>query len=206
MARFDLSMLEGKTLQKQGLHNKAVPREGAYIKMRQQVYWLALHMWLIHTKQHAVQADEGLFGSALCALITRRVFEWGWVLVRLWLMIEDVPAMSVTSELEHFMEYVFGFMMALDEAFKIEAPNGTKSCLENQDEAALKEGQVGLVPRVKHVLWSNVYSGAIPHDDKHLHELTVYVIRQRLSIAATPRGTFLMGRFEWADLPEPLGA
>lgn len=200
MARFGLSILEGKTLQKP-LHNtKAVPREGAYFSLLQQTYWLAMHVWLVHSKQHMIQENEGLFGSAICALITRRVFEWAWLIVRLWLRQEDVPAMSIQTELEHFMEYVFGFCAALDEAFLQEAPEGSAKAVRIQD-SDLKEGQVGLLPCVKEVLWTNVFFGACPHDHQHLEELAVYLIRQRIALEALPRTAFLTGRMTWADFP-----
>ncbi|CAE8617819.1 unnamed protein product [Polarella glacialis] len=199
-ARFGIHFLEGKDLNKTGLHNLAVPREGAYVKMRMQVYFLTLHTWLIHRTQHRIQASEKLWGSAICALITRRAFEWEWVVVRLWLMIEDVPAMSITSELEDLMEYAFGLCKALDEAFETEAPDGTARALE---QVELKEGQIGLLPRVKYCLWANMYSGVVPHDLPELHELTVYLVRQRLAMEAMPRNTFLTGRFNWQDLPLP---
>ncbi|CAJ1454880.1 unnamed protein product [Effrenium voratum] len=172
MTRFGISLLEGKTLQKP-LHNtKAVPREGAYFRMLQQTYWLALHVWLVHSKQHMLQEHEGVFGSAICALITRRVFEWAWLIVRLWLRQEDVPAMSIPTELEHFMEYVFGFCAALDEAFLQEAPDGSAKAVTLED-SVLADGKVGLLPCVKQVLWTNVYFGACEHDHPELEELAV---------------------------------
>eukprot|EP00931_Biecheleriopsis_adriatica_P008313 TRINITY_DN109515_c0_g1_i1.p1 TRINITY_DN109515_c0_g1~~TRINITY_DN109515_c0_g1_i1.p1 ORF type:complete len:370 (-),score=72.34 TRINITY_DN109515_c0_g1_i1:31-1020(-) len=201
MARFGIFLLEGKTLEKP-LHNShAVPREGAYFRMLQQTYWLVLHTWLLHSKQHQVQEHEGLWGSAVCALITRGLFEWSWLVVRLWLMQEDVPAMNVQSEMEHFMEYSFGFCAALDEAWKQEAPHGTKRALEMKEED-LEEGQVGLLPCVKHVLRSNVYNGAVPHDHPELTELAVYVVRQRLLLEALPKNVFFLARTSWADFPE----
>ncbi|CAJ1405961.1 unnamed protein product [Effrenium voratum] len=155
------------------LHNtKAVPREGAYFRMLQQTYWLALHVWLVHSKQHMLQEHEGVFGSAICALITRRVFEWAWLIVRLWLRQEDVPAMSIPTELEHFMEYVFGFCAALDEAFLQEAPDGSAKAVTLED-SVLADGKVGLLPCVKQVLWTNVYFGACEHDHPELEELAV---------------------------------
>lgn len=200
MARFGISLLEGKTLEKP-LHNtKAVPREGAYFNMLQQTYWLALHVWLVHSKQHMIQENEGLFGSAICALITRRVFEWSWLIVRLWLKQEDVPAMSIGTELEHFMEYVFGFCAALDEAFLQEAPEGSAKAVRVQDNE-LQEGQVGLVPCVREVLWTNVFFGACARDHQQLEELAVYLIRQRIALEALPRTAFLTGRMTWADFP-----
>lgn len=202
MARFGIFPLEGKSLEKP-LHNTgAVPREGAYHKMLHQVYWGALHVWLVHSKQYMIQENEALFGSAVCALITRRAFEWFWIVIRLWLMTEDVPAMNVTSELEHFMEFVFGLCAALDEAWKKEAPQGTAHALELKDED-LQEGQVGLLPCVKHVLWSNVYFGAVPHDHPQLHELTVYLVRQRMYMEMLPRSRFFAAKFSWADFPQP---
>eukprot|EP00439_Symbiodinium_sp_Y106_P043959 s204_g5.t1 len=87
--------------------------------------------------------------------------------------------MSISSELEHFMEFVFGFCAALDEAFVQEAPEGS----------------------AKAVLWQNVYFGAVPHDHPELMELTVYVLRQRLALEATSRNNFFAGRMAWADFP-----
>jgi len=201
MARFGLALLEGKTLEKP-LHNtKAVPREGAYFRMLQQTYWLLLHVWLVHTKQHLVQEKEGIFGSAVCAVITRQIFEWAWIIVQLWLKQEDVPAMNISGELEHIMEYCFGFCAALDEAFKHEAAEGTAHAANLQD-SELKEGQVGLLPLVKQVLWQNVYFGSIPHDHAELHELAVYLVRQRMAVEAIPRNDFLAGRLSWANMPE----
>ncbi|CAK9021256.1 Copia protein (Gag-int-pol protein) [Cleaved into: Copia VLP protein [Durusdinium trenchii] len=193
MGRFGISLLEGKTLEKP-LHNtKAVPREGAYFAMLQQTYWLSLHVWLVHSKQHMIQENEGIFGSAICALITRRVFEWAWVIVRLWLKQEDVPAMSIGTELEHFMEYVFGFCAALDEAFLQEASHGSAEAVQRKDNE-LEEGQVGLLPCVKQVLWSNVFFGACAHDHLQLEELAVYLIRQRIALEALPRTAFFTRR------------
>ncbi|CAK9031362.1 unnamed protein product [Durusdinium trenchii] len=200
MGRFGISLLEGKTLEKP-LHNtKAVPREGAYFAMLQQTYWLSLHVWLVHSKQHMIQENEGIFGSAICALITRRVFEWAWVIVRLWLKQEDVPAMSIGTELEHFMEYVFGFCAALDEAFLQEASHGSAEAVQRKDNE-LEEGQVGLLPCVKQVLWSNVFFGACAHDHLQLEELAVYLIRQRIALEALPRTAFFTRRMTWADFP-----
>jgi len=111
--------------------------------------------------------------------------------------------MNVQSEMEHFMEYVFGFCNALDEAWKQEAPNGTAAALALREED-LPEGCVGLVPLVKHVLWSNVYGGSIPHDSQKLHELAVYLVRQKLALDAFPRNSFLMFKeLAWSDFPEP---
>jgi len=203
MARFGISLLEGKTLEKP-LHNtKSMPRPGSYHKILQQTYWLSLHTWLVHAKQHDIQETESVFGSAVCSMITRRTFEWSWIILRLWLMTEDVPSMNVQSEMEHFMEYVFGLCNALDEAWKQEAPNGTAAALALREED-LPEGCIGLVPLVKHVLWSNIYNGSIPHDSQKLHELAVYLVRQRLALDAFPRNSFLMAKeLAWADFPEP---
>merc|ERR1711988_1859887 len=67
----------------------------------------------------------------------------------------------------------------------------------------LQEGQVGLLPCVKHVLWSNVYFGAVPHDHPQLHELTVYLVRQRMYMEMLPRSRFFAAKFSWADFPQP---
>eukprot|EP00913_Durusdinium_trenchii_P014394 g13501.t1 len=173
--------------------------------MLQQTYWLSLHASsLLH-----VQENEGIFGSAICALITRRVFEWAWVIVRLWLKQEDVPAMSIGTELEHFMEYVFGFCAALDEAFLQEASHGSAKAVQRKEwhifdacdditfacqDNELEEGQVGLLPCVKQVLWSNVFFGACAHDHLQLEELAVYLIRQRIALEALPRTAFFTRR------------
>lgn len=146
------------------------------------------------------EEHEGIFGSAVCALITRRIFEWSWLIIRLWLKQEDVPAMSISSELEHFMEFVFGFCAALDEAFVQEAPEGSAKAVALQ-EAELPEGNVGLLPCVKQVLWQNVYFGAVPHDHPELIELAVYVVRQRMALEATSRNDFFAGRMAWSDFP-----
>merc|ERR1711924_279007 len=180
------------------LHNHAVPEDGSYARVRLQVYWLALHIWLLHSKQYIVQETEGVFGSALCALITRRLFEWSWNQVRGWLHEADVPVMSLTGEVQDLQEYVFGFCVALDQAFKDEAPLGTAAALAMGD-SDLKEGCYGLAPQVKHALWANVYSGVCPHDAAHLYELTVYVLRQRAMFEAQARGDFFMCRWEWAN-------
>lgn len=201
MAHFGIPPLENIDSVKP-LHSKAVPGEGVYLKVRMQVYWLALHVWLIHAKQHLVQDGEGVLGSALCALATRRLFEWQWNQVRGWMHDVDVPVMSLTAELQDLQEYVFGFCVALDDAFKEEAPNGTRAGLV-QSEDSLSQGSHGLAPRVKYVLWANVYSGLVQHDDPKLHELTVYTLRQRAAIEAVPRRDFFARTFSWADFDHP---
>lgn len=180
------------------LHSKAVPGEGVYTRVRMQAYWLALHVWLIHSKQFLVQENEGLFGSALCALITRRLFEWQWNQFRGWMHDADVPAMSLTSEVQDMQEYIFGLCVALDDAFREEAPDGTLAACQVA-EADLREGRYGLGPSVKHVLWANIYSGSEPRDSKRLYDLTVYLLRQRAALEGVPRGAFFAGEFEWAD-------
>lgn len=184
-------------------HDTSVPSEGDYLELRMQAYWLALHVWLVHSKQHAVQEGEGLFGSALCAVITRRLFEFQWDLVRLQLYSRKVPAMSITNELQDLQEFVFGLCVALDEIFLEEGalgPGGTAGAL-GLGESALPDGCLGLAPRVKYALWSNLYSGLKPHSAVPLYELTVYLLRQRMLMEALPRGTFFMGHFKWADFP-----
>lgn len=180
------------------LHSQAVPTEGMYARVRLQVYWLALHIWLVHSKQYAVQETEGIFGSALCALITRRLFEWSWNQVRGWLHEADVPVMSLTDEVQDMQEYVFGFCLALDQAFKDEAPSGTASAL-SLDESSLEEGRHGIAPLVKHVLWANVYSGVCSKDASHLDELTTYVLQQRALLESMDRGDYFCCRWTWAE-------
>lgn len=184
----------------QEMHSKAVPGEGTYLKVRTQSYWLALHVWLIHYKQHAVQEGEGLFGSALCALLTRRLFEFQWNRIRMFLHAADVPIMSVANELEDMQEFIFGLCVALDDVFREEASSGTAAALLKED-AELGEKQLGLAPRLKYVLWANVYSGGVEHDDKHLHQLTVYLLRQRIFFEKMGRNTFLSCKWNWADHP-----
>merc|ERR1712222_46507 len=140
-------------------------------------------------KQHMLQEGEGLFGSALCALITRRIFEQQWVQIRVWMYAEDVPVMSLTGEVQDIQEYIFGLCVALDDAFREEAPTGTASALARREQE-LAIGRHGVAPRVKYVLWANIYSGAIPHDTPHLYDLTVYLLRQRLALEALPRTAF----------------
>lgn len=197
MEHFDIPRLMDQDSTKP-LHNHAVPESGAYARVRLQVYWLALHVWLLHSKQHLLQETEGLWGSALCALITRRLFEWSWDNVRGWLHEADVPVMSLTGEVQDLQEYVFGFCVALDQAFKDEAGNGTLAALSLND-GELPEGCHGIATQVKHVLWANVYSGNCSHDASCLHELTVYVLRQRVFLEGLPRGEFFMGKWQWAD-------
>jgi len=204
MERFDIPVVEDKGIA-QPLHSKAVPTEGAYIKLRMQAYWLALHVWLLHSKQYLLQEHEGLFGSMLCALLTRRVFEWQWDRLRMWLYAADVPVMSITGELQDLQEFIFGLCAALDEAFREEAApggGGTAAAIALEDSQLPPDG-FGLAPRVKYALWANVYSGAIPHDSPCLHELTVYILRQRMAVEALARGSFFMCQFEWADHPLP---
>mmetsp|Transcript_33375 Transcript_33375/g.93651 ORF Transcript_33375/g.93651 Transcript_33375/m.93651 type:complete len:175 (+) Transcript_33375:2-526(+) len=167
-----------------------------------QAYWLALHVWLLHSKQHLVQRDEGVFGSALCALVTRRLFEWQWSRIRLWLHAADVPIMSITNELQDMQEFIFGLCVALDDAFKEEAASGTLHALM-MDEQEFGDSAIGLAPRVKYALWANVYSGNVPHEAPHLHELTVYLLRQRVMLEALARGSFFMCQFDWAEFPYP---
>merc|ERR1712232_1516960 len=119
---------------KPGLHNKAVPGAGAYPRLRMQAYWFALHVWLLHSKQYLVQKDEGLYGSALCALITRRLFEWQWNQLRGWMHDVDVPAMSQTVELQDLQEFIFGFCLAMDDAFREEAPDGTLAAVAQAEQ------------------------------------------------------------------------
>merc|ERR1712100_85454 len=161
----------------------------AYAQVRLQAYWLALHVWLIHSKQYILQENEGVFGSALCALITRRLFEWSWNQVRGWLHEADVPVMSLTGEVQDLQEYVFGFCVALDQAFKDEAScegaTCTRTALAKADEE-LQQGQYGLAPQVKHALWANLYSGAVAQDALQLQELTIYVLRQRVLLESLP--------------------
>merc|ERR1712224_650748 len=82
------------------MHSKAVPKAGAYERVRQQAYWMSLHVWLLHAKQHRLQVSEGLVGSALCGLITRRIHEWTWNQLRGLMADEDVPVMSLTGEVQ----------------------------------------------------------------------------------------------------------
>jgi len=202
MELFNIPAVEDKGIA-QPLHSKAVPTEGAYIKLRMQAYWLALHVWLLHSKQHLLQEREGLFGSALCALLTRRVFEWQWDRLRMWLYAADVPVMSITGELQDLQEFIFGLCAALDEAFREESVEGIARTAASValEDSALAPGALGLAPRVKYALWANMYSGAIPHDAPFLYELTVYLLRQRIAIEALPRGSFFMCQFDWADHP-----
>lgn len=176
------------------LHNKAVPGAGVYLRVRMQAYWFALHIWLLHSKQFLVQANEGLFGSAICALITRRLFEWTWIQLRGWMHDADVPVMSITSEVQDLQEFIFGLCVALDDAFREEAPDGTLAAVALEDAAVLDAGRYGLGPRVKYVLWANVYSGMEPHDSDQLYELTVYLLRQRAFLETVPRGAFFTDR------------
>lgn len=169
-----------------------------YEDFRMQMYWFALHVWLIHSKQHMIQDGEGLFVSAMCAVLTRRLFEWQWKLVRMWIHDTGVPAMSVTDELTDLQEYVFGLCVTLDQAWKDEAASGTETALRCTDGEL--QGQCGLVPLVKHVLWANVYSGTVEHDSTALHELVVYLIRQRVMLERLPRGAFFAGDFTWCGM------
>lgn len=184
------------------LHSKAVPTQGAYLKVRMQVYWLALHVWFLHAKQYIVQDGEGVLGSLLCGLTTTRLFSWQWNQVRGWMHDADVPAMSLSGELRDMQEYVFGFCVALDDAFKEEAPDGTRAALALPEES-LGQGSHGLAPRVKHALWANVYSGLVPHDHPGLYELTAYTLQQRAALEAVPRGAFFARTFDWADFHFP---
>lgn len=186
------------------LHSKAVPKDGEYSRVRIQAYWLALHVWLLHSKQHIVQEGEGVFGSALCAVLTRRLFEWQWNQVRGWMHEADVPVMSLTGEVQDLQEYVFGFCVALDQAFKDEASCEETICTWRalaKAEGALQEGQHGLAPQVKHALWANLYSGVVAQDSHQLQELTTYVLRQRALLESLPRGAFFACQFQWADFP-----
>merc|ERR1719330_2061165 len=194
---FSIPFFEDKPVV-QPIHSKAVPGEGTYIRVRMQSYWLALHVWLLHYKQHAVQESEGIFGSAVCALLTRRLFEFQWDRIRMLLHTADVPIMSVSNELQDLQEFVFGFCVALDDAFREEAPMGTLAALALDDAELPPEG-LGLAPRVKYVLWANVYSGAVAHDAVCLKELTIYLLRQRIAFERLPRDSFLSCRFDWAD-------
>jgi len=199
MDLFKIPVVEDKPVV-QPMHSKAVPGEGTYLRVRMQTYWLALHVWLLHTKQHSVQEGAGLFVSALCALLTRRIFEFQWNRVRMLLHAADVPIMSVTNELQDLQEFVFGLCVALDDAFKEEAPDGCAKAVAAPEDG-LGPDRHGLVPRVKYILWANVYSGLVPHDAPELHELTVYVLRQRMALEAMPRDCFLSCRFGWAEHP-----
>mmetsp|Transcript_7603 Transcript_7603/g.13075 ORF Transcript_7603/g.13075 Transcript_7603/m.13075 type:complete len:390 (+) Transcript_7603:63-1232(+) len=203
MVHFGIPPLEDQDATKP-LHNHAVPKDGEYNRVRIQAYWLALHVWLLHSKQHIVQESEGLFGSALCATLTRRIFEWQWNNVRGWMHEADVPVMSLTGEVQDLQEYVFGFCVALDQAFKDEATYEGKVCSRTalaKADAELLEGQHGLAPQVKHALWANLYSGVLEHDSPELQELTTYVLRQRVLLESLPRGIFFSRRFNWADFP-----
>eukprot|EP00929_Paragymnodinium_shiwhaense_P106357 TRINITY_DN7163_c0_g2_i1.p1 TRINITY_DN7163_c0_g2~~TRINITY_DN7163_c0_g2_i1.p1 ORF type:complete len:369 (-),score=87.58 TRINITY_DN7163_c0_g2_i1:51-1157(-) len=186
------------------LHNHAIPKDGAYFRVRLQAYWISLHIWFLHSKQYMVQENEGLFGSAICALITRKLFEWQWDNMRLVFQNEDVPVMSIKDELQDLQEYIFGFCVAIDDAFKDEVPKGQGTAqAATLAEAALPEGCHGLGPRVKHVLWANVYSGGVPHDSPCIHELTVYVLRQRAFVESLTRSAFFKAQFNWAELSPP---
>merc|ERR1719330_41569 len=198
---FGIPIFEDKSVV-QPMHSKAVPGEGTYIRVRMQSYWLALHVWLLHYKQHAIQESEGIFGSAVCTLLTRRLFEFQWDRIRMLLHAADVPIMSVSNELQDLQEFVFGLCVALDDAFRDEAATGTAAALA-LDDAELSDGKLGLAPRVKYVLWANVYSGAVDHDAPCLRELTTYLLRQRMAFEKMPRDTFLSCRFDWADHPAP---
>eukprot|EP00927_Polykrikos_kofoidii_P071253 TRINITY_DN67548_c0_g1_i1.p1 TRINITY_DN67548_c0_g1~~TRINITY_DN67548_c0_g1_i1.p1 ORF type:complete len:422 (-),score=48.82 TRINITY_DN67548_c0_g1_i1:353-1558(-) len=192
---FGIPQLEDQDSNK-GLHNKKVPVAGNYFKVRMQAYWLAMHIWLIHRKQYLVQEGEGVFGSAICAYITRHLFEWQWNQLRGFLHDADVPAMSLTIEVQDLQEYIFGFCLSLDTVFREEAPEGTASALSVEGE--LPTDRFGLAPRVKHALWANVYSGKVPHDDPRVYELTVYILRQRAALETLPRASFFAGQFSWA--------
>jgi len=190
----------------QAMHSKAVPGEGAYRRVRMQTYWLALHVWLLHTKQHSVQEGEWFFGSALCALLTRRLFEFQWNRIRGILHAADVPIMSVSNELQDLQEYVFGFCVALDDAFKEEVASAAGVDIVGAiaaEDADLQPDRHGLAPRLKYILWANMYSGAVPHDATELYELTVYLLRQRIFLDAVSRDDFLSCRFSWASHPPP---
>lgn len=197
MEHFGIPPLEDIDSEK-GLHSKLVPKDGAYESFRTQAYFLALHVWLFHSKQHIVQKTEGVYGSVLCALLTRRVFEWQWNQVRGWMHDLDVPVMSLTGEVQDLQEYVFGFCVALDQVFKEEVVGETREALALA-EADLGPDQHGIAPKLKYVLWANVYSGELPHDSKELHELTVYLLRQRVMLEGLSRGTFFMCKFDWDD-------
>lgn len=200
---FSIPFFEDKAVV-QPIHSKAVPGEGTYIRVRMQSYWLALHIWLLHYKQHVIQDSEGLFGSAVCTLLTRKLFEFQWDRIRMLLHAADVPIMSVSNELQDLQEFVFGLCVALDDAFREEAPAGTAAALALGD-AELTEGSLGLAPRVKYILWGNIYSGAVEHDAPCLRELTVYLLRQRIAFEAMSRDAFLSCRFDWADHPVHAG-
>lgn len=199
MARFDIPAVEAKSIV-QPMHSKAVPNDGVYVDLRKQAYWLAVHVWLVHNKQNTIQKGEGLFISAVCALLTRRAFEFQWNRMRMLMHAADVPIMSVTNEVVDIHEFLFGFCMALDEAFKEEAPNGCTDALAVADNS-IEVGRHGLAPRIKYTLWANVYSGAVPHDSKELHELTVYLLRQKIIFEAMPRDHFLSCRWDWGEFP-----
>lgn len=185
----------------QPLHSKAVPGEGAYLKLRMQVYWLALHVWLLHSKQNLLQRNNRLFDSAVCALLTRRIFEWQWDRIRMLLYAADVPVMSITNELQDLQEFVFGLCQALDHVFEEEAIEGTAAALA-LDSVEIPSGCHGLASRTKYALWANVFSGSVPHESPELYELTVYLLRQRIALEATARGSFFMCRFDWSDMPQ----
>jgi len=196
---FQIPLFEDKSVV-QPIAHKAVPGEGTYIRVRMQSYWLALHVWLLHSKQHALQKDEGLFGSALCTLLTRRLFEFQWNRIRMLLHAADVPTMSVSNELQDLQEFIFGMCVALDDAFRDEVASDTASAVALED-GELIEKCLGLAPRLKYILWANVYSGAIPHDERCLHELTTYVLRQRIALEKLPRDAYLSCRFDWVEHP-----
>jgi hypothetical protein len=201
MESFGIPAIEDKEIAKP-MDSKAVPGEGTYLKVRMQVYWLALHVWLLHSKQHLLQRSNGLFDSAACALLTRRIFEWQWDRIRMLLYAADVPVMSISNELQDLQEFVFGLCQALDDVFAEEALEGDTAAALALDSADFPSGCHGLAPRTKYALWANVYSGSVPHESPELYELTVYLLRQRIALEATARGSFFMCRFDWSDMPQ----
>merc|ERR1719440_529497 len=86
----------------------------------------------------------------------------------------------------------------MDQAFRDEAPAGTAKALASADNE-INGQSYGLAPQVKHVLWANLYSGVCSHDAACLHELTVYVLRQRAMLEGLARGDFFMCRWDWAE-------
>jgi len=199
LEQFDIPIFEDKNVM-QVSHSKVMPVDGAYDRVKRQTYWLALHVWLMHAKQNEIQEGQGILISAMCALLTRRIFEYHWNWVRGLIQAADVPIMSVQDELEDLQTYTFGFCVALDEIFRDEAPRGTEAALAMEDHE-LPGGCHGIGPRVKYALYANVFSGGIDHDSKELYELTVYFLRQRIMMEKLNNNAFLARRWEWVDHP-----
>eukprot|EP00397_Hematodinium_sp_SG-2012_P012412 GEMP01012581.1.p1 GENE.GEMP01012581.1~~GEMP01012581.1.p1 ORF type:complete len:266 (+),score=73.55 GEMP01012581.1:269-1066(+) len=145
LARFHVTQFEPRG--EKSLHWKTKPKETAYYEVQRRIAFMGMHAWLLHHRQHTLQPAVPLTASALLTLLDRRVLDWMWVCVRLWMAEADVPPMSIEYELKDFQEDMFGFFVALDEA------------LQNCEHTA--EALEDAAPIIKYVLASNVYLGQV---------------------------------------------